>query len=52
MLQTEVDLQEVENVERQARKEATVRLLRYSALKLLALFFHRCHWRLSHRSDR
>ncbi|MFN2248077.1 MAG: ABC transporter permease, partial [Candidatus Promineifilaceae bacterium] len=39
MLQTEVDLQEVENVERQARKQATVRLLRYSAMKLLALFF-------------
>ena len=39
ILQAEVDLQEVENVERQARKQAAVRLLRYSILKLLALFF-------------
>lgn len=39
LLQAEVDLQEVENVERQARKQAAFRLLRYSALKLLALFF-------------
>ncbi len=38
MLQVEVDIQEVENVERQARQQAAWRLLRYSALKLLALF--------------
>jgi peptide/nickel transport system permease protein len=37
--QTEIDLREVADEERKARNQAAVRLLRYSLLKLLALFF-------------
>ena len=39
IFQAEIDLQEVADEERKARKQAVVRLLRYSILKLLALFF-------------
>jgi peptide/nickel transport system permease protein len=37
--EVEIDLQEVEDEERKARKQAAKRLLRYSVLKLAALFF-------------
>lgn len=36
--QTTVDLEQVQDEERQARRQATMRLLRYSVLKLAALF--------------
>lgn len=39
MFQAEIDLQAVEDEERKAKRQGIVRLLRYSALKLLALFF-------------
>jgi len=39
ILKADVDLQQVEAEERKAKRQAFVRLLRYSALKLLALFF-------------
>ena len=39
VFQAEVDLQEVADEERKAKRQAILRLLRYSALKLLALFF-------------
>ncbi len=39
ILQGAIDLQQVQEEERKAKRQATVRLLRYSALKLVALFF-------------
>jgi peptide/nickel transport system permease protein len=39
LAQTEVNIAQVEEEERKARKQALIRLLRYSALKLVALFF-------------
>jgi len=39
ILKADIDLQQVEAEERKAKRQAFVRLLRYSALKLLALFF-------------
>ncbi len=35
----EVDLEEMQAAERKARRQSTVRLIRYSVLKLIALFF-------------
>lgn len=39
ILQTQIDLEQVQDEERKARKQATKRLLRYTVLKLLVLFF-------------
>ena len=39
MLQVDVDFERVEDEERQARKQAAIRLVRYSAVKIVALFF-------------
>ena len=39
ILQTQIDLEQVQDEERKARRQATKRLLRYTVLKLLVLFF-------------
>lgn len=39
ILQTQIDLEQVEDEERKASRQATIRLLRYTVLKLLVLFF-------------
>lgn len=39
IFQADIDLEEVENEERKAKRQAAIRLVRYTVLKLLALFF-------------